>query len=193
MLLHCLSGRRCQYQQGESLLQSGALLLQIGVVLSGELLQEECGTPPRRLEHGALFGELHSCAGVLKSPLSIYAATNCEVLMLNLRRTLSTCATSCTFHNRLIQNLLREIASQALMLQHQNAILGSRTIRERLLTYLAQQPFDEHGQIVLSLSRAALADYLCVDRSALSRELHRMSEEGLLRFHRNTFICKKTV
>ena len=93
-----------------------------------------------------------------------------------------------------IQNLVRISASKNLGLSARMMHTASRSIRERLLSYLsyqAQEKGSSHFRI--PFSRQELADYLGVDRSALSSELGKMQRDGLLRFHKNEFCLERDV
>lgn len=63
-----------------------------------------------------------------------------------------------------------------------------KTVRGRLTTYLTgQAALEGRREFSIPFDRQQLADYLNLDRSALSRELGRMQEEGLLEYHKNRF------
>ena len=74
------------------------------------------------------------------------------------------------------------------MLMEKLEITSKRTLREKILAYLsltAERSGKDYFEI--PLGRVALAEYLCADRSALTRELNNMRSDGLIDFDKNTF------
>jgi len=84
--------------------------------------------------------------------------------------------------------MMKVIAKKNMLLNQRIELLGKRSIREKLLSYLwARQKEMNKSRISLPFNRNELADYLCVDRSAMSRVLGQMKKEGLLNFKKNVF------
>lgn len=97
------------------------------------------------------------------------------------QRVLTTCDDACVFHRRLVTNLLKVVAAKNLMLTQKLSLLSKRTTREKLMAYLAAEAQRAGSpSFTLSLDRQALADYLGVDRSAMSAELSKLRRDGLL-------------
>ena len=110
------------------------------------------------------------------------------MLLLDINLMLRTCNKACQFHQRLISNLLKIIATKNMILTRKMSYITHKTIRGRLLAFLEDQAERAKSNIFeIPFNRNELADYLCVDRSAMSRELGRMKKEGLLDFDRKTF------
>lgn len=190
-MLSCVQGRVQRYAKGAVLLLANNPVTTVGLVLSGrvQVLREDSSGKPNLLAElgaGELFGEVFACAGVTHSPVSVVAAQPSEVLHLDYRRVVSTCSSSCVFHQRLIENMLTLVARKNLQLNQKLELLSKRTTRERLLLFFDQC---RQGERVFTLpyDREALAAYLCVERSAMSAELSRMQRDGLVRYHRNRF------
>jgi len=118
------------------------------------------------------------------------AAEPCAVLLLDCRRMVSTCREACTFHTRLVSNMLGILAGKNILLTRKMEHLSQKTTREKLLSYLVSLAGPD-GRVTLPFTRQELAEYLCVDRSALSRELGRMREDGVLEFERNRFVLRR--
>lgn len=124
--------------------------------------------------------------------VSFLAATPCTVLFLPFYRVIHTCNMTCTFHHRLIENMVRMIGDKNVQLMRKIEIVSKRTLREKILTYLRLQAEAQHSQcITVPLGRVELADYLCANRSALTRELAAMKQEGILDYDKNTFVLLK--
>ena len=192
-LLHCLGGRVKSYGKGDFIFHAGAVLHQIGLVISGKVQVVKEDYWGNRLifssmEQGQLFGESYAC--LQKEPLevSIVSATDSQVLFLDLEHALSVCTCACGFHTRLIRNLMTILAKHNLNLTRKVQHLGQKTTREKLLAYLwSISQKEQSEEFDIPYNRQELADYLAVDRSAMSAELSRMKAEGLVEFHKNHF------
>lgn len=192
-LLHCLGGRVKRYEKGDFIFHAGAVLRQIGLVITGKVQIVKEDYWGNRLifssiEQGQLFGESYAC--LQKEPLevSIISATDAEVLFLDLEHALTVCNCACGFHTRLIRNLMTILAKHNLNLTRKVQHMGQKTTREKLLAYLWSISQKEQSQeFDIPYNRQELADYLAVDRSAMSAELSRMKAQGLVDFHRNHF------
>ena len=191
-ILGCLSAKRRQYQKGSIVFYSGDVIREIGIILSGSLhliSEDFLGNSSliSRIAENDVFGEVF--AG-LSLPLSfdVVAAQDCDILFLDINRVLTSCSSSCRFHQRLIKNLMELIAQKNLELSKKVEILSQRTIRKKLLKYLSSQKLSHgSGSFDIPFNRQQLADYLSVDRSSMTVELCKMRDEGLLRFNKNHF------
>ena len=98
---------------------------------------------------------------------------------------------ACVFHHRLIENMVRLICEKNIQLMEKVEVTSQKTLRDKILTYLRIQA-DRQGadRFEIPLKRTELAEYLCADRSALTRELARMKAEGLISYNKNTFYLK---
>ncbi|GHV49629.1 Crp/Fnr family transcriptional regulator [Synergistales bacterium] len=165
----------------------------IGIVLSGgvHVLQEDFWGSRAILSHvapGELFAEAFSCAGVGSLPVSVITTEPSEILFLDYKRVATTCSSSCAFHTGLIKNMMQILAGGNVMLTQKIEHLTRHTTREKLLSYLSEQA-RQAGQSAFEVpfNRQELADYLSVDRSAMSSELCKMRDDGILRFCKNHF------
>lgn len=187
----CLSAKTSVYKKDESILLAGDAIHAVGLVLSGraKVIREDMDgriVLMAELLPPDIFGEAFACAGVSESPVTVFAAEETAVLFLAYRKVVTSCPSVCPFHARLIENMLRLIAHKNLNLNQKIEILSKRTTREKLLCF-----FDIHRrgqrQFTLPFNREELAHYLSVDRSAMSNELSKMRDEGILAFHKNKF------
>ncbi|MCL1846630.1 MAG: Crp/Fnr family transcriptional regulator [Coriobacteriia bacterium] len=190
-MLTCLSAKTMRYHKDAVILLSGDAVHFVGLILSGSILIIKEDIEGRRTiltEHSVAetFGEVFACAGISQSPVTILAAEASEVLLIDYRRIITTCTAACPFHALLIENMLRLVAVNNLMLNQKIDILSKRSTREKLLQYFDTQR-GVAKKFTLPFNREELAHYLCVDRSALSNELSKMRKEGLIDFHRNQF------
>ena len=191
-MLHCLNGRTASFQKGEYLLRAGEPGDCLGLLLEGQaLVVHEDFWGGRNLlaslGPGQSFAESFAAADAPLS-VSVTTETGCTVLFLEVERILNVCPTTCAHHSRIIRNLLTVLARKNVALSEKLEHLGQRTTRSKLLSYLSAQSQRAGGPAFdIPFSRQQLADYLLVERSALSRELGKMRDEGIVSFQRNHF------
>ncbi|MCI9414648.1 MAG: Crp/Fnr family transcriptional regulator [Clostridiales bacterium] len=188
-VLRDLHARRQTYTAGVILLLAGTEPAAMGMVLDGRIQvvrEDEAGnrTILTELEPGELFGEafLFAQGTQRRLPVTVLAVTDCRVLWIDRQRMRGGA------HPLLTDNLLAILAGKNRLLNRRIGHLSRRTTREKLLSYLTEQA-DWQGSRSFSipLSRQELADYLCVERSAMSAALGRLREEGILDFQRSHF------
>lgn len=180
-----MPGRRVKCAaKAAAVFRAGEKAAALGCVLSGgvQVCREDASGERivlAGLEAGELFGEAYAFAQDNTLAVSVYALEPTTVLLVPARRLLEPCQRACPFHARLIRNLVTLLAEKNLQLSRNIRYLSARTIREKLTAYLEEQAL-RAGQdsFTVPFDRQALADYLCVDRSALSRELGRMRSGG---------------
>lgn len=198
-MLSCLDARRKCFVSGEVVLLAGETADRIGVLLSGraQVLREDVAgtrTIVAELMPGDLFAETFACAsgGGMALPVTVQAAAESAVLLLDYRRMISSCRQSCPCHAKLIENMLAVLADKNLLLSRRLGHLSRRTTREKLLSYLSEQAtLAGSDRFTIPFNRQELADYLCVERSAMSAALGRLREEGLLDFSRSRFYLRR--
>ena len=184
-MLPCLSARQSRFRRGQFLLRAGDRVAFAGILLSGEaeVLQEDFWGNRNLLAAvgpGDLFAEAFACAHAV-SPVSVLCKTDGSVLYLNVRAVFSPCEKACAQHKALSQNLIRVLAEKNMQLNEKAGFLSQRTTREKLLAYLsAQARRAGSASFRIPFDRQQLADFLSVNRSAMSAELSRMQREGLL-------------
>ena len=137
---------------------------------------------------GELFGETFVCSALFASKVSFVTAEKTEILFLNYDRVMHTCSLTCRYHHRLIENMLQCIAEKNMRLMEKIEIVSKKTLRDKLMTYLSfEAQKQETEYFTIPLGRMELAEYLCADRSAITRELVSMQEDGLITFEKNQF------
>lgn len=192
-LLRCLGAYGKTYQKSEFLLLIEEPITWIGIILTGRvhIIKEDLwgnSTILAVLQPMDTFAESFACGSRKKSAVCVQAAEAVKVLILQSDKVIRTCSRMCSFHQQLTENMVSMIADKNLRLMEKIEITSKKTIREKICTYLGNQGSSENSDyITIPLGRLELAEYLCVDRSALTRELNSMKEEGLIDFHKNTF------
>ena len=143
------------------------------------------------LQPGELFAEVFSCAGLETVPVSVFALTDSEVLLLDCRRVVTSCSNSCHFHSLLMKNLLQEMARKNLALSQKIRYMSRKTTKEKLMAYLLDQAKQQGStEFVIPHSRQSLADYLGVERSAMSAEIGKLKKSGQIETHGSWFCLK---
>jgi len=192
-MLTCLSAKTTTHQKNTTILQTGDTINYIGIILSGNIKiikENPNGQNTTLKEQNApeLFGEEYTCAGIDHSPITIQTTEKTEILQIDYKRINTSCTSACPYHRRLIKNMLKLIATKNIEQNQKIEILTKRTTREKLLTYLnTQKNTTPTKKFTIPHNRQELANYLCIDRSAMSNELSKMKKEGLIKFHKNTF------
>jgi CRP-like cAMP-binding protein len=190
-VLNCLSVKTAHFTKNDVILLSGDTINFVGLILSGSvrIIKEDMhGRIAILTELGVseIFGEVFACAEITQSPVTILATGNAEVLLMDYKKIITSCTAACPFHARLIENMLKLIARKNLMLNQKIELLSKRTTREKLLSY-----FDMHRgmakKFTIPYNREELAQYLCIDRSAMSSELSKMRDDGIIKFQKNSF------
>jgi CRP-like cAMP-binding protein len=165
----------------------------VGVVLRGDvhIMQEDYWgnrTILARVDPGGLFAEAFSCSQTDELPVSVIAVEKSDVLLVDYKRIITTCSSGCAFHSKLIRNMMQILARNNILLTQKMEHITQRTTREKLFSYLsAQAKRAGSPRFVIPFDRQELADYLSVDRSALSSELGKMRAAGILSFEKNRF------
>lgn len=192
-VLSCLKARQRGYIKGAYILASGEITKQFGIVLSGRISIIEVDfwgnrNILARVGTGGMFAEAFACTGNHKLTVSVEADESCEVLFLDAGQMLTPCEKGCSFHGQLIRNMIGILAQKNQMLTQKMAHITKRSTRAKLLSFLSEQAGEAGGPcFTIPFNRQELADYLSVDRSALSSELGRLKKDGFLDFHKNQF------
>jgi CRP-like cAMP-binding protein len=192
-LFSCLGAAVRKYDRGGIPLVEGQKLNTIGIVLSGEVeVAHEDAAGNRhiigRIGPSELFGETFACAGESKSPVTVTAVVPSEVLDVDFGRLVRPCGIVCPRHQSLITNMLRILAEKNVRLTRKMDVLTRKTIRGRLAAYLlSEMQRAGYLEFEIPFDRNGLAEYLSCDRSALSRELGHMKDEGIIDFRKNLF------
>lgn len=195
-MLDCFGAKTRRLKKGEYAFHEGDSVNYIAIVLSGRVQVERIDASGNRvilaaLETGSSFAESFVCAGVSVSPVAAVAVQDSAILAIPYEKIVRPCASACACHGSLIANLVSLVSKRNLMLNERLGILAKRTIREKALAFLDAERrrvgASEDGSFDARFSREAMADFLCVDRSALSRVLGEMKDEGLLSFSNNRF------
>ena len=137
-----------------------------------------------RFGGGYLFGEALVINDTKISPVQVRAVENCTILFINLKAIYLSRETS-PLSLKLAENLIKSLAKKNLILNLKVRILSQKGLRDKIMIYLSTLPKDKEGFITVPFTQTALAEYLGVNRSALSREFGRMQDDGILVIDKN--------
>lgn len=193
-MLTCLGARVVWVDKKYTVLSEGSPSKYLGIVLSGSVHVVQMDYYGNRnilsvLHPSQIFAEEFACATVHALPVSVIADEPGEIMLIDASHILQTCSNHCGFHQQLIFNLMKGLASKTILLHQRMEITSKRSTREKILAYLhlcAKKA--ESDRFDIPFDRQELADYLEVDRSGLSAELGKMKKEELIDFQKNHFV-----
>lgn len=189
----CLGSYIKSYKKGEIILLSEETVTCVGVILEGsvKMIKEDLWgnkTILASMEEKALFGELFACGNTMAATVTFLAGKDAKILYLPFDRVMRSCSNSCLFHHRLIENMVTLIADKSVKLMEKLEITTKKSLREKIICFLTIQAQRNNSRyFTVAMGRVELSEYLCADRSALTRELNVMKSEGLIDFDKNTF------
>lgn len=193
-VISCFDVKLSRYDREQFVIHQGERAKGVGLVVSGQLhiIREDfLGNREilTEVETGDIFDEVYAVLADECQSIAVVTVQQAEVAFFSIDKMLTTCSSNCSFHNIIIKNMLRVMAQKNLMLTRKMAHLSRKSIREKLVSYLSDESSRQgKREITISFNRQQLADYLSVERSALSRELSKMKDEGLIEFYKNHFV-----
>lgn len=192
-VLHCVNATVQHKQKDEYILRVGDRTESMGLVLRGSVLvlQEDLWghrNIMHRIGPGEYFAEPFAATAGSVLNVSVVADEDSEIMMLNMERFLKTCPHACAHHGRMVRNLVSVMARRVMDLNEKLTHMAKRSTREKLLSYLSAESIRQ-GKLAFTIpyDRQQLADYLSVERAAMSVELGKLQKEGLLKTNRNHF------
>ena len=194
-LLRALAPVKRSYEKDEVLLLAGYETRELGIVLEGSITAVKSTPAGVQLTiacmgAGGIFGDVLG-GSTAKSPVTVTAVQDCTVLWFSVPKMLSGCCGVCATHTHLLQNLVTLITDKYFALDRRVDVLMLKSVREKVLYYLQNEAVPQaDGRIAVPFTRAAWAEHLGCERSALCRELSRMQQDGVLQIERrNITLC----
>lgn len=191
-MLNCLGAKIVFFDKKYTVFREGDKIKHIGIVLSGSVQVVQLDFYGNRsilnsVEPSQVFGEAFACAEADFLPVSIIANEPSYIMLIDCAHILHTCSNNCGFHQKLIFNLMKDLACKTVQFHQKMEICAKRTTREKLLAYLDMQAKKQGNQFYIPFDRQELADYLEVDRSGLSLEISKLRNEGIIANRKNFF------
>ena len=192
-MLGCIGYHVGRYKKGEIVAFEAENIKHIGIIIAGsvDMIKEDLWgnkTMLVRMRQNELFGETFACGSDNQSVVTFLVSEDAQILFLPFDRVMHSCTMACRFHHQLIENMVHIIADKNRNLMRKVEVVSKHTIREKLLAYLSIQAQTQNARYFeIPLGRVELAEYLCVDRSALTREMVKMKADGLIDYDKNSF------
>lgn len=191
-MLSCLNTQLKTYKKGEYVLRQGNTLNHIAVLVEGGLLIQKDDYWGNRsilseIGIGEMFGEAYTGSN---NPLlnDVIAVTDSCVFFFDLSKILTSCSNSCRFHSLVIENMFFTLCEKNRQLVQKLSHITKRSTKEKLISYLSEEAKKQKSNdFDIPFNRQQLADFLSVDRSAMSNELCKMRNAGLIQFNKNHF------
>ena len=192
-MLGCLQARLCTYKKGEYVLREGERIERLMMLVKGELhIQRDDYWGNRSIISmvgvGEMFGEAYAAPESGSLMNDVLAVEDSAVIFLDIGKLLTVCPNGCKFHAMAVKNLFFAISEKNRKLVRKLGYMSRRTTREKLIAYLSEEAKRQNsGAFSIPFNRQQLADFLSVDRSAMSNELCKLRDEGLIEFEKNRF------
>ncbi len=183
-LMNCLDARISKFNKDNTIASYIGNTNIVGVILNGtaEIVRYDYNgnrTILEKLDKDSIFGDIFTSLD--NSELIINATSPCEVLFLEYENLIKRCSKACPFHSTLIDNIFKILANKLIFNQKKIEILMNKTIREKLRTYFTSIASSKGSKtFTLPFSYTDLADFLAIDRSAMTRELKNLKDDGMI-------------
>lgn len=192
-LLECFQAKIKNYKKNDFIIKQDDNITQIYLILNGEVNIEKDTYWGRRIiisklttNNNFALSYIGNCN--IKSTINAIAIKDTTILTLEYKKCTNICQNACTKHKTLINNLFQILATENLDLIEKIENISQKTIREKLLTYLSNESIKQSSnKIKIHFNRQELADYLNIDRSAMSFELSKLQKEGFIKYDKNFF------
>lgn len=192
-MLGCLNAKLYDYKKGDYVFRQGEHLSNITILVKGSLhIQKDDYWGNRaivnRVAIGEMFGEAYIAPESGHLLNDVVAVEDSSVIFFDVKRIIMVCSSACRFHTMVVQNLFFSISEKNRKLIQKLGYMSNRSTREKLMAYLSEESKKlNSSSFTIPFNRQQLADFLSVDRSAMSNELCKMRNEGLIRFEKNYF------
>ena len=192
-LLECFNARIKHFEEGEMIIRQGYRITNIYLILDGAVNIEKDSYWGRRIIITQLSVNDNIALAFVaskntESNIDAVAASDTRVLVLSYEKCTSMCQNACTRHKVLINNLFDILSKENIELIQKIENVSQKTIRDKLLTYFSNEARKRKSHsFEIPFNRQDLADYLNIDRSAMSFELSKLQKEGIIRYNKNHF------
>lgn len=196
-MLKCLGAVEKSFGKGDYIYRIGEQISEVALLVEGSVHIQKSDywgnlSIINRVMPGEVFAEAYAVPGSSVMVNDAVASADSVVIFLNFRRILTMCSSTCRFHYQLLQNYFVILADKNRLLTQKIEHMSQRTTREKLLSYLSEQSQKAcSASFTIPFNRQQLADFLAIDRSAMSNELSKMRKEGILEFEKNQFTLKE--
>ena len=197
-VLKTMAIRRKTYDKGSFVFYAGDAIAELGLVLRGtvHIVQEDYWGNRNilaQIRPGGIFGEAFACLSGSVATVDVAVVEAAEIMFIGVSRIFRD-GLALPEQEQVFMNLLAILARRNMMLTEKIRYMSQRSTRQKLMFYLSAEA-KRHGSpaFTLPFNRQQLADFLSVDRSAMSAELSKMKKDGLLEYHKNNFVLKSKI
>lgn len=189
-LVNSIDFRISCYEKNEYIAREGDKINEIGIIISGEVAIIKENAEGKRviidvMTEGGVFGEVVVFSANKILPSTVFVQKKSVILFLSVQKIFYNGYGKSIFHEKFIINLLRNSSEKALLLNEKVEYLVIKSMRGKLCTYFYQQyKMNQSKDIIITMNRSDLADYLSVSRPSMSREMCRMRDEGIIDFNK---------
>lgn len=191
-LLKCLSIEVKEYNKGDVIFRQGDIINVLGIVIEGGINLQKCDYYGNNVILTTLcakdiFGESYA-GSRMPIPIEVVANQKSKVAFVDYDKVIHPCSKMCYNHNLIVTRMIKLLATKNILLTAKIDTLSKRTTREKILDFLAHESLRQDSrEFTIPFNRQGLADYLVVDRSALSAELSKLKQAGIIDFRRDFF------
>ncbi len=191
-LLGCLQVVIKEYKKGDVIFRQGDVINVLGIVISGGINLQKCDYYGNNvilatLSAKDIFGESYA-GSQMPIPIEVVANSNSQVAFVDYDKVIHPCSKMCYNHNMIVTRMIKLLATKNILLTAKIDILSKRTTKDKILDYLTNESLrNNSNEFTIPFNRQAMADYLVVDRSALSAELSKLKLAGIIDYDRNFF------
>jgi len=193
VIMNCFKSVEKEYKKGTYIWHAGDKAEYVGIVIKGQvnIVKDDISGDRviiNTVYNPMIFGESYAIAKISEYPVSVQAAVDSKIILIDIEKLITPCSVGCSFHNKIIKNLVEIIAKKNIKLNNRIECITKKTIKQKLVFYLVDEmKMSENDEIKIPFNRNELSDYLNVNRSALSRVLSKLEEDGILIFNKNKF------
>lgn len=193
-MLDCFNVETKKYRPGSCIADFSKQNDKVGILLSGRAVTVKYDingvrTIIENIEEQGVFGKLFTFSGSNRDTVHVISETECKVLFIRYSELTKRCRNACECHSAVIRNMLMLMSEKAVSLAERIEVLSQRTIEDKLISCLQiiedKTPIGKTPEIPFSTT--ALSDYLCVNRSALQREITKLKNQGVLTISKRKF------
>ncbi|MBE5740926.1 MAG: Crp/Fnr family transcriptional regulator [Clostridiales bacterium] len=192
-MMFCFKTRFKTFEKNERIVSQGDDMEEVVLIVKGAGIVENIDSMGNisiveRLRRGEIYGVESAYAGDITYKDSLIATEKTMVLFMNKHRLINPCENKCRRHDAVVKHLMQMVAESNIKLLEKLTHISKKTIRDKLLSYFSSIVAKKGSNYFeIPFNKTELANYLSVDRSAMSTELSKMREEGIIDFDKKQY------
>ncbi len=194
-MLICFKAKELKFSQGDEICSFNNKNGLLGIVLQGKAYVKKLDPNGNyfileNLTNFDIFSDKISYTATDVNYISVFAATDVIVLLFDFEEVFKRCTKACKYHSTLVENLMQIVIEKTKTLSQRIELLSNKTIKDKFLGYCNLMLKKSGNPFTLPMSYTSLAEYLCVDRSALMREIKNLTNQGYIETNKKTIHVK---